>query len=143
MPGQAGKTGHDDVVAEDAIMRDMRVDDEQVVRADHRGVAVVRRAMNGHAFAKNIVVANFQARDAALVFQVLRLHADGGERENLIPPPQPGVAVHDHMRMQFAFVAQRDVFADDAIRADLATGADLRLGMNNGSGMNHGNFDYD
>ena len=50
-----------------------------------------------------------------------------GERENFIPPPQPGVAVNDHVGMQFAFVAQRDVFADDAIRTDLATGADLRL----------------
>ena len=39
--------------------------------------------------------------------------------------------------MEFASVAERHVFADDAIRADVATGADLRFGMYNGGGMNH------
>jgi len=32
--------------------------------------------------------------------------------------------------MEFAMVSQRDVFADDAIRADFAAGTNLRPGMN-------------
>ena len=79
--------------------------------------------MDGDAFAKNIAVADFQPRDAAFPFQVLRLHADGGERENFISLAQPRVAVNDDVRMQFAIVAERDVFADDAIRADFAAGS--------------------
>src|SRR6202012_1446689 len=43
----------------------------------------------------------------------------------------------DDMRMQNTFLAQRDVFADDAIRSDFAIGTNLRLGMNDGGGMNH------
>ena len=38
---------------------------------------------------------------------------------------------------KLAMVAQRDVFANDAIGSDVAIGADLRLGMDDGCG-NHG-----
>src|ERR1019366_6364979 len=108
-----------------------------IVRADDGGLAVVRRAMDGDALAKNIVVADLQARAAAFVFQVLRFHADGGEGKNFIPLPQPRVAVHDNVRMQFAVLAERDVFADDAVRPDVGACRDVGFRVNNGREMNH------
>jgi hypothetical protein len=35
--------------------------------------------------------------------------------------------------MKYAMVAERDVFADDAIGADFAAWSDVRFRMNNGS----------
>ena len=107
--------------AQRAIVRDVAVGQDVIVRADARDLAVAGRAVDGDVFAEGVVVADFRARDAALPFQVLRLQSDAGEGKNFILLAQLRVAVNDDVRMQFAFVAQRDVFADDAIRADLAT----------------------
>ena len=63
---------------------------KQIVRADARGLAVVGRAVDGDAFAEHIVVADFQARVAALVFQVLRLHADGRRTGKFHSPAPTG-----------------------------------------------------
>ncbi len=124
-------------LAERAIVRDVAVGEDGVVRADARDFAVAGRAVDGDVFAERVAVADFRARHAAFPFQILRLQADAGERENFILLAQLRVAVNDHVRMQFAFVAQRDVFADDAIRPDLAARADFRLRMNDGGWMNH------
>ena len=133
---ERGDVGHDDVVAQHAIVRDVAVGQDVVVRTDARDFAVAGGAVDGDVFAEGVVVADFRARDAALPFQVLRLQPDAGERKNFILPAERRVAVNDDVRMQFAAVAERDVFADDAIRADFAAGADLRLGMNDGGRVN-------
>src|SRR6476646_3583680 len=46
---------------------------------------------------------------------------------------------HD-MRMQLAFLADLNMFTDDAVRTDVATGPDFRIRVNNSSLMNHGTF---
>jgi hypothetical protein len=119
--------GHDDVAAEHAIVRDVAVGEDVIVRADARDFAVARRAVNGDVFAKSVFIADFRARDAAFPFQVLRLQADARERKNFIFFAELRVAVNDDVRMQFAAVAERDVFADDAIRPDFATGRRFAL----------------
>jgi hypothetical protein len=45
--------------------------------------------------------------------------------------------------MQLAMVAERDAFADDAVRPDVAALRDLGLRMNYGRWMNHGNLFLD
>ena len=135
--GQGCAVRHDDVAADDAIVRDVTVGQNVIMRTDARRVAVTGGAVNGDVFAQRVMVADFGAGDAALPFQILRLQSDAGERKNFISFPQPGVPVNDHVRMQPAIVAERDVLADDAIRPDFTTGTDLRLGVNDGGGMNH------
>jgi hypothetical protein len=44
--------------------------------------------------------------------------------------------------MQFAAVAERHVFADDAVRANFAVCAELGFRMNNGCLMNHAICDF-
>ncbi len=133
--GQRGDVGHDDAIAERAIVRHVAVGQDGVVRADEGGLAVAGGAVDGDVFAERVVVADFRAGDAALPFQVLGLESEAGERKNLIVLSEFGVAINDHVRMQPAMVSQRDVCADDAIRPDFAIGADLRLGMNEGRRM--------
>jgi len=130
MAGQGGITRHDDVIAQQAVVGDVRVGEQQVVRAEDGRVAIIRRAMDGHPFAENVPVADLQPRDAAFPLQVLGLLAEGGEREDFIFPAEFRVAVQDDMGMQFAAVAQGDVFADDAVRPDFAIGTNLCLRMN-------------
>ena len=112
-------------------MGDVGIDDQQIVRADDGGVAVIGRAVDGDAFAENIVIADLHPGDAALPFQVLRFHANGGEGEDFIFPSEFCVAVNDDVRVQFAAIAERHVFTNDAIGPDFATGTNPGLGMNN------------
>ena len=113
--------GHDDVAAQRAIVRDVAIGQDVIVRADARDLAVAGRAVNGDVFAEGVAVADFGARDAALPFQVLRLQPDARERKNFILLSEFRVAVNDDVRMKFAPVAERHVFADDAVGADLAS----------------------
>ena len=138
VPGEAGETGHDDVVAEKAVVRDVGVGEKQIVVADDGGGLGSGGAVDGHAFAENIVIADFEAGDAAFPFQVLGLEPEGDEGKNFIAGAEAGVAIDDGVRMQAAAVAKGDVLADDAVRADMAIGADLRAGMDDGGGVDHG-----
>src|SRR5579859_7389905 len=133
---------HDDVVAEHAIVRDVAVGQNVIVRADARDLAVTGRAVNRDIFAERVVIADFHARDAALPFQILRLQPEAREWKNFIPLSQLRVSVNDDVRMQLAAGGQGDMFPDDTIRTDVTTGVDFRPGMNDGSRMDHGNI-YD
>jgi hypothetical protein len=108
----------------------MAAGENVVVGTNYGGLTLARRAVDGDTFTDGIPVANLQPRDAAFPFQILRSQTEAGERENLIVPAERRVAVNDDMRVQFAMVAENDVFTDDAIRADFAARTDLRPGMN-------------
>jgi len=116
------------VVAKLAVVRDVDIAKQVVVRPDARNPAFVGRAVNGHSFADCVVIANLDTRDATLPFQVLRPQSDAGERKDIISLSQPRVTVNDHVGMQFAPLAQYHVLSNDAIRPDLAVRAELRLG---------------
>jgi hypothetical protein len=137
MSRQTGVTRHNDVIAESAIVRNVDVDEQQIVGTNNRGLPIIRGAMDSNAFAENVLITNLQARVAALELQILRLHSDGGEGKHLIPLPHVGMAIYNHMRMQLTVFPQRDVFADDAKWPDFAAGGNVCFGMNNGGGMNH------
>ena len=134
---QRRDVGHDDVVAQRAIVRDVAIGEDGVVRTDARDFAVAGRAVDRDVFAKRVAIADFRARDATLPLQVLRFQPDAREREYFVFPAQFRVAVNDDVRMQFAAVAERHVFADDAVRANFTLRANLRLRMNNCCVMNH------
>ena len=95
-----------------AIVGDVRVAQQVVVRSHHGGVAFIRRAVDRGVLADDVVIADDGAGHAALPFQVLGLEAETGKRKNLVVLPDRGVAVHDDVRMQLAARSQDDVFAD-------------------------------
>src|SRR5580692_7852887 len=124
------------MVAKDAIMRDVAVCKDVVMRADTRHFAIAGGTVDGDVFAKSIMVADFRPRDAALPFQVLRFEADAGERKNFVYLPELCMAVNDDVRMEFTFRSERDVFADDAVGADFTSSADFCFFMNDSRTMN-------
>ena len=88
MARQRRHVGHDDVVAQRAIVRDVTVGQDGVVRTDARDFAVAGRAVNGDVFAEGVAVADFRAGDAALPFQILGFQPEAGEREDFVLPAQ-------------------------------------------------------
>src|SRR6266496_3131101 len=82
--GQGGDVGHDDVVAELNVVRDVAVCQNVIVRADPRDAAVARGAVNRDVLSEGVAIANLRARHAAAPLQVLSLQPDAGERESLV-----------------------------------------------------------
>ena len=63
-------------ITDPAVMRNVRVDHEKIVAADARRPGLSRSAVNRHVLAKDIAVADLQARRLTVVFEVLRSFAE-------------------------------------------------------------------
>src|ERR1700691_814048 len=137
MAGQGRVVGHDDVIADDAVMRHMRADHEQTPVA-HLGhhAAAAGAGVHGHLFADDVVAADNQARILALVFQILRLMADGGEREDTPAFAHARPSGDDDMREQLDILAQLGLRTHDAIGTDLDRRGDAGSRLDDGRRMN-------
>src|SRR5262249_30839689 len=83
--GKRCGVSHDHVVANDTVMRDVYVSHQQAIASDPRDPAAPgSSAVNSHAFADHIIVADLHPRDLALELQVLRLEPNGPRREDAI-----------------------------------------------------------
>src|SRR5256885_14610722 len=83
--GKRGVVGHDHVVANETIVRNVGVRHEQAVTAELcESAAAGSATMDGDALANMIVVTDLEPRLLALEFQVLRLHSDRDEGKDLV-----------------------------------------------------------
>src|SRR6266536_1884230 len=137
MARQGGDVGHDHVIAQGDIVRDVGIGQDVIGRTHSRHLALARGAMDRYMFAERVVVANFGVSRSSLPFQVLCFQPETGERKYFVPPAEGRVSFHDDMRVQPATRTQYDTLADNAIRSNLAVIADYRLGMNDGGRMDH------
>lgn len=137
MAGDGGEVGHDDVVTETGVVSDVGVGEEVVVGAEAGDAAILGGAMDGDALAEGVVVADFDAGEAAGPFEVLGFEADGGEGVDFVFEAETGVAADNDMGMEAAAGAEFDMFPNDAVGADLAGLADAGARMNDGGGVNH------
>jgi hypothetical protein len=106
MSGDHRIVGHDDVVADTAIVRHMRVSKKEAPIADDRLHGPVTGAgMHGDAFAYDAIGADRQGGRLPGVFQILRSVADHGEREDRCAGADAGVACNDDVALQVAAIA--------------------------------------
>ena len=134
--GNGGVVGKDDVVGDMAFVGHVSIAEEEVVVANPgRGVRG-RAAMNGHVFAKSIVVTNDELGLLTFVFQVLGSPSDGSKGIGVAALADSGIALDDDMAAEVGMRSQGDVVANDAIRADLTIRANLGFGRNDGGRMN-------
>ena len=128
--GQGRVVGHDDVIAEQAVMRDMGADHEQAVVADPgHHAAALGAGVDGHMFADDVVAADDQARCLALVFQVLRLVADGGEGKDARALADARCARRRRHARSARRLSPSSTFGPDHAKgADLAEGGELAPG---------------
>src|SRR4051812_18813415 len=97
--GQGRHIRHNNVVAESHVVSDVRIGEDVVVVADGSSVALVSGAVDGYIFAKSIVVADSSTGYAPLPFEILRIQADAGKRENLVVVAERCVSIDDDMGM--------------------------------------------
>ena len=117
--GEHHIVGEDAVIADAAIMADMGIGEKSATVADHRlQPAAGRAGIHRHAFADQAVGADGQGRVLAAIFEVLRLMADRGERENARARADRGAAGDDDMRDSADALAEHDLAADMAERPD-------------------------
>jgi hypothetical protein len=121
-------------------MCDMAVSQDVVVRSNGSGFSIASGAMDRYILAKNIIVPNLGACQAALPFKVLGLEANAGKWKDFILLSKAGMAVNDNMGMKPATPGEHHVLPNNTIGADLATGVDLCLGMNYGRRGDHRNL---
>ncbi len=101
-----------------AVVSDMRVAEQQIVRADPSRQIRVGTAVDGAVFPENIVIADFQISGIAFEFQILRFPTDCGKWEKLVASTHFRVTFEDDVRMENAVITQFDVRANDAIWPD-------------------------
>ena len=128
--------GEDATAADDAIVGDMAIGHQKVVVAQYGLHRVGRAAMDGHLFAEDIVVADFQRGRFVIVLEVLRTFAQDGAGEDLVPPAHCHGAEEKGARANHAIVADGHRAVDHCQGADLDVFAELRLGRDHGSRVN-------
>ncbi|GIK26067.1 MAG: hypothetical protein BroJett006_23130 [Betaproteobacteria bacterium] len=117
--GQLGIIGEDGVVADLAVMGQMHIGHDPVVRSKPgysdvlRGTAVERAE-----FADGIAITNLKLCRLSGVFFILGHLPDRAILKNPIAIPDAGVSVEDNMRSNPGVVADLDVFSDDRISAN-------------------------
>src|SRR5262249_51792701 len=121
MPSQSRSVGHDHVIANHTVVRDVSVCHDQTVVAQASHSAALRRsAIDGHILADDIVIAYLKSRWFACVADVLWGKADGGEREKSIAGADFRGAIDHYVRDQLAAAADLDIVANRAIRPNFA-----------------------
>src|SRR5579862_6343285 len=116
---EPGGRREDHMVADDAVVRDVRVRHHQRVTAnlgDHP--AAFGAAVDGGELANHIIVANFDDRRFALEFQVLRLRAYRGELPDAIAFANRGVTLDHRARTDHRARSNFNVRSDHRTRAD-------------------------
>lgn len=125
------------MVAELAVVGDVGVAEEKVVRADAGGQFLEGAAVNGGILPEHIRVSDLERGGLAGVFEVLRFPADRGEGEEFIVFPEGGSAFENDMRMEDTIIPEGHVLANDGIGAHADVLSELGLGGNDGGRMDH------
>ena len=132
MAGEHDVIGEDNVVADLAVMRHMRVGEEGAFVADDcLQAAGLGAGVHGDALADQAVVADGEDGTLTVIFEILRLVADGGEGEDAAARANRRAPGDDSVRDQFDALAQSNLRADMAKRPDAHAGGQLRAVLDN------------
>ncbi len=139
VPGQHDVVGEDDAVAHAAVVPHVAVGEERATVAHHRRRSAAGSAgIHRHAFANDAIGADGERARLALVFQVLRLVPDGGERKDARARADFRRPGDRDMADEFDAFAKRCLAPDHAERADLHACRELCALLDNGGSVNIG-----
>lgn len=137
MSGEGAVVGENHVIANLAVVGNVRVSEKEIVRTDPGGGFRGGAPVDGGVFPENIAVPNDKGGRFPGIFQVLRFEADGGEGKKLVFLPNFGGSVKDDMRVKDTAITESDTAFDHTVRPDLAVFAKSGFGRNDGGGMDH------
>ncbi|KPK67463.1 MAG: hypothetical protein AMJ84_13030 [Acidithiobacillales bacterium SM23_46] len=136
MATETGGRCHDHMVADLAVMTDVRGAHEKVAIAEHCRCVRFAGAVYGNALSKDIVVAYAQIRRHVLELQILRFATQDGGFICRIVVTHLCVALHDNVPGDAVVVAEAHIVLDDGEGADMVTAAKFGPRGDNSSGMN-------
>lgn len=124
--GDLDAVGHDDVVTQHASVGNVAIGHDQAIGTDHRFGTVSRALVDGGTFADDGAGADLHIGSVAgAPFQILRLRADAGLREDLTFFAQSGVALYGGVMAELYAPANHGIRADVRKRTNLGLGVDL------------------
>src|SRR6185369_4912949 len=114
VPAERRIVGHDHMVADLAVMRDVDADHEEAVVADARDhAAALGPGVHRHIFADRVVAPDHQLGLLAPILEILWFKTDRGERKHPAAVPDRRLAVDYHMRAEDHPCAEGDLSADN------------------------------
>src|SRR5215467_5249111 len=130
--GQAGRIGHDQIVAQTAIVCHMAIGHEKVLVADRRHPAArLCPPIDGHVLPEHVVVSYDHLCRLPLVAEVLGRATDRHKRIQFASFADTRPAFDRHVREQPRPLPNRDVLSHHAKRPYRYVGGELRLRMDN------------
>ena len=127
---------HDDIVADFAVVCDMRVRHQEAAVTDHRFGAFMGGAVDGHAFAEAVVAADFCVGDGTVESVIFGVGADGGEGVDEVVFAHSGVAADERVCHEAGSGADFHIVLNDAVGPDHHIIRELRGGIDNSGRMN-------
>ena len=139
MAGERSCVGHDDMVAQNTVVADVRIRHQEIVIPDP-GVtaAAARSTMDIHVFTKNIVIADRQECFFAFEFQILGIQTDCRKRIEAIAFTNLRRPLDHDMRFETARFSYLNARANPAVRSDPHIITNLGFRADDGGGMDHG-----
>ncbi len=132
---QLDHIGDDAIAADLAIVRDMHIFHDQVVRAQHCIFLHLITAIDGYKFPNGVVVANSQPTRFSGIFQVLRVCPQDCEGKDLVSLSDAGMSIQYYVVVQDVVIPQDDVFTYHTVGSDLTVGTDFGSFFDDGCGM--------
>ena len=131
VPGQLSSICENHVIADQAVVTDVRVSHDQIVAAEASDAAAFdRAAMHGAELAKLVFIAHLEPYPLARVCEILRIAADDRKREEMILAAERGRAAHNRVRLDNTAVAEFDFVSDDGEGSHLHAISEFRGGRN-------------
>ena len=107
--------GDDDVVADNAIMGDVRVGEEDVIITEDGPFTFLGARVNAYVFAENIFSTYFETRFTGTSFQILSATTNEGVGEDFAVGPQLSESFDRRVVMNRATIGKGDVCTDEGI----------------------------
>ena len=138
MAGHGHTVSNHDPVAQVAVVAEVAVGHQQIAIADAGQLPLMGGAVDGHAFANGVVVANHHLGGGTVVFEVLGFRTNGCARENAVALADADAAIEHHMGTDARPRTDRDLRSHHGVGTNVHAHIDLSLGIHHGGGVDSG-----
>ncbi len=135
VPCQQRRVGHDDMVAQAAVVPDVGVGHQKIMVAENRGRAFLHGSMERGLFADRVATAEHEQSWMLRLVNMLRQSTQHGAFANLVVGAEPCAILDDDMAGNLAAVANDDIRFDHRQRPDDDILADLGFRAHDSRGM--------
>ena len=141
MTTERGMAAHYEVVANLALVSDVAVGEDEVVVAEAGQEILGSRAVNGHVFAEDVVIADFNPLNPAPKFFIMRIPADVGVGMHLVLCAHVRGAVDRGMVQDGGIGTELHLCPDVGVGPNRNPFGEFSAGLNNSGRMDFGSHE--